>query len=132
MSEVPSGARRILIVSNRLPVSVQRTERGLEAGEVLCEAEEAVIDNLKDPIEGQILRPMGADDANEVARIHEQEAQEFDVCRRFIDKLNAQGYVLATDYQNVKQSLYNIVKSKIQTRVIDDRSRISRAMERII
>jgi len=66
---------------------IARTERGLEAGQVLCAAEETVIDNLKDPIEGQILRPMGADDANEVARIHEQEAQEFDVCQRFIDKL---------------------------------------------
>ena len=41
---------------------IARTDRGLEAGEVRCEATEAALDALADVAEGQILRAMTAED----------------------------------------------------------------------
>ncbi len=35
---------------------IARTNRGLEAADVLCEATGEMVDQLKDPIHGQILR----------------------------------------------------------------------------
>jgi cell fate regulator YaaT (PSP1 superfamily) len=66
---------------------IVRTERGLEAGEILCDASEQVVADLRDPKEGLILRQMTADDSNELARIHEQEKTEFQVCSRCIADL---------------------------------------------
>lgn len=63
---------------------VARTERGLEAGEVLCEATEQAAAQLDQPGRGQILRAMTADDENELSRMHAQERREFEICRRLI------------------------------------------------
>ena len=63
---------------------IARTDRGLEAGEVLCEAGEQVFTQLKQPPKGQILREMTADDRNELRRLHEQERDEFETCKRYI------------------------------------------------
>jgi cell fate regulator YaaT (PSP1 superfamily) len=65
---------------------IVRTERGLEAAEVLCEATDHVLTQLKDPGHGQILRQMTPDDAREVERLHEQERHEFEACRRLIEQ----------------------------------------------
>jgi cell fate regulator YaaT (PSP1 superfamily) len=89
------GAMRILGVFNpsgeqqyrRGDCIIIRTDRGLEAGEVLCDASERTIVQIKEPTEGQILRSMTIDDAREQSRIHEQEEGEFQVCLRFIAKL---------------------------------------------
>jgi len=67
---------------------IARTERGLEAGEILCEASEKIVEGLKDPREGQILREMTPDDANEVVRIQDQQREQFEICRRSIKKLD--------------------------------------------
>lgn len=66
---------------------IVRTDRGLEAGEILCEATEQARARLKEPTEGQILRSMTVNDAREQSRIHEQEEAEFQVCLRCIAKL---------------------------------------------
>jgi cell fate regulator YaaT (PSP1 superfamily) len=66
---------------------IVRTDRGLEVGQVLCEASQQVIAQLKDAGEGQILRPMTAEDALEAQRIGEQAEREFEVCRQYVDKL---------------------------------------------
>jgi cell fate regulator YaaT (PSP1 superfamily) len=63
---------------------ILRTERGLEAGETLCDACERAVGQLKSPAQGQILRAMTHDDAHEVRRIHDQEQEEFRVCLRCI------------------------------------------------
>jgi len=63
---------------------VVRTDRGLEAGEVLCPATERAVQALHDPHEGQILRRMTADDLREQSRIQEQARGEFNVCERCI------------------------------------------------
>ncbi len=66
---------------------IVRTDRGLEAGQVLCEGTPQAVEGLKEPGQGQILRAMTADDAHEASRIHDHERDEYDVCLRSIDKL---------------------------------------------
>ena len=67
---------------------IARTDRGLEAGEVLCEATEQAVGQMQDPRKGQVLRQMTAEDRNELARMHEQERSEHAVCEQLIAELN--------------------------------------------
>jgi cell fate regulator YaaT (PSP1 superfamily) len=67
---------------------VTRTDRGLEVGEVLCEATDENVEKLQDPRRGQILREMTADDENELSRMHALERSEYDACERFIAETN--------------------------------------------
>lgn len=39
---------------------------------------------------------------------------------QFIERLNREGYILASDPEGVKTTLYNLIKNKIQTRRLDD------------
>lgn len=66
---------------------IARTSRGLEIGEVLCEANELALANLQDPKNGQILRERNADDAGELRRLMEQQKYELEACQRHIDEL---------------------------------------------
>ena len=61
---------------------IVRTDRGLEAGEVLCEATERALARIKDPAEGQILRADDRRRRQRARRIHDQEKGEFDICRK--------------------------------------------------
>lgn len=89
------GAMRLLGVFSpaneqeyrRTDCVIVRTDRGLEAGQILGEATDRALAQLKEPTEGQILRSMTVNDAREQSRIHEQEEQEFQVCLRCIAKL---------------------------------------------
>ena len=66
---------------------IARTDRGLEAGEILCDASPEALANLRDPGSGQIIREMTADDCNELLRLRQQSRQQFDVCQRHIEQL---------------------------------------------
>jgi cell fate regulator YaaT (PSP1 superfamily) len=63
---------------------VVRTSRGLEGGEVLCEATPQAIEHLNDPDNGQLLRIMTAEDENELVRMREKQSHLYDVCERCI------------------------------------------------
>jgi len=65
---------------------IVRTNRGLEVGDVLSEAVEESVKMLKDPYQGQILRGMSSQDANEWHHMQVNEKKEFDICRRYIAK----------------------------------------------
>ncbi len=65
---------------------VVRNERGMEIGDVLCEASEAAVKHIKDPGHGQILRPMTADDARERSRLLDQARKEFQTCLRLVEQ----------------------------------------------
>jgi cell fate regulator YaaT (PSP1 superfamily) len=65
---------------------VIRTDRGLEIGEVLCEATEAAVGQLHDAAHGQILRIVTGEDARERSRLLDQARQEFQTCVRLIDE----------------------------------------------
>ena len=66
---------------------IVRTDRGLEIGEVLCEATPEATGGIKDPGGGQILREMTAEDRNELTRLQQQAREQFDVCRKNIERL---------------------------------------------
>lgn len=67
---------------------IVRTDRGQEAGVVLCEATEQALAQLTTPGEGHIVREMNAADSKEVFRIRAQERAEFETCQKFIAQLN--------------------------------------------
>jgi cell fate regulator YaaT (PSP1 superfamily) len=66
---------------------ITRTDRGLEVGEVLCEAGDGVLRAMKDPGAGQILREMTPEDRNELGRLRQQARHELDVCQEHIERL---------------------------------------------
>jgi cell fate regulator YaaT (PSP1 superfamily) len=66
---------------------IARTTRGLESGEVLCEATDGAVAHLKELKQGQILRPMSEDDAHDLRKMFEQERREYDICNEQIAHL---------------------------------------------
>ena len=56
---------------------VVRTNRGLETGEVLCEATENAISQMKNPSNGQIIRLMSTEDQVELERLQAQQRDYF-------------------------------------------------------
>ena len=67
---------------------IARTPRGLEAGEVVCDADQRVIDQMIDPPGGTIQRPMSEEDENELAHLAAQSVAEADLCFRAIRELD--------------------------------------------
>jgi cell fate regulator YaaT (PSP1 superfamily) len=67
---------------------IARTSRGLESGEILCEATDDAIAQLSDPKQGQILRLVSDDDARDLRKMFEQERREYEVCQAEIKRLN--------------------------------------------
>jgi cell fate regulator YaaT (PSP1 superfamily) len=65
---------------------IVRTDRGLEAGEVLCEATDQAVAQLQDPGRGQVLREMTADDRRERSRLEAHEPQVYDVCAEAVTR----------------------------------------------
>lgn len=66
---------------------ITRTDRGLETGEVLCEATPDALERMKDPGAGQIIREMTAEDRLELARMRQQSRRQFDVSQQHVDRL---------------------------------------------
>lgn len=66
---------------------VARTDRGLEAGDVLSDAADEAVAQIADPRRGQILRRMTDDDENELDRILALAPEKFAVCERLIAEL---------------------------------------------
>jgi cell fate regulator YaaT (PSP1 superfamily) len=69
---------------------VARTTRGLELGEVLCEATDDALQHLTNPGTGQILRAATSDDVNEAAHLATRQREEFAICQRHIRALHLQ------------------------------------------
>src|SRR5690606_31048192 len=63
---------------------VARTNRGLEVGEVLCEATDQAIAQLGNAATGQILREMTPEDQVEYDHIQAQQRAEFETCLRHL------------------------------------------------
>lgn len=66
---------------------VARTKRGLEIGEVLCEANPEAVPDANGMEQGEILRKMTANDANELAHIDSEAGSEFQKCREYVQRL---------------------------------------------
>ncbi|GIX00776.1 MAG: signal peptidase [Pirellulaceae bacterium] len=66
---------------------IARTGRGLEVGEVLCEADQRVLAQMVDPPAGTIQRELTASDEHELRRIESCAEQEAERCLRAIRDL---------------------------------------------
>ena len=72
---------------NRGAKVIARTSRGLEAGEVLCEATAEAVEQIRNPDNGQVLRCMTSEDRNEFDHIQLQSRDEFKTCQAYVDQL---------------------------------------------
>ncbi len=63
---------------------VARTDRGLEVGEVLCEATPRAVELIGTPTHGRILRRLTDDDRAAAERALQAEAEELAACERFV------------------------------------------------
>lgn len=66
---------------------IARTNRGMEAGEILCEAVESTVEKIQNAGQGQILREMSADDANELQHIQASSRDEFRICQKHVQAI---------------------------------------------
>ncbi len=66
---------------------IARTPRGLEAGEIVCEADERVLSQMDNPPGGSVQREMSQEDENELAHLVAKSVQEADLCFRVIREL---------------------------------------------
>lgn len=66
---------------------ITRTARGLEAGDVLCEADERVLAQMDNPPSGTIQREMTVEDENELAHLNTRLVAEADKCFAVIQEM---------------------------------------------
>lgn len=66
---------------------IARTGRGMESGEVLCEATEHAVAQLEDPQRGTIVREQSEEDQREIFRLLSQQREEFEICGKRIEEL---------------------------------------------
>jgi cell fate regulator YaaT (PSP1 superfamily) len=69
---------------------VVRSDRGLEAGEVLCETNSRILESIGEPTHGTIVRQVTPDDEAQLERLREREQQELDACCEIIAKRQLQ------------------------------------------
>lgn len=69
---------------------IVRTERGLELGQVLCEATPQTIQSLTEPTRGRLIRLLTEQDRIERERIRAAEGDELEVCCRFVEQRRLQ------------------------------------------
>ncbi len=67
-----------------------RTERGLEAAEILCVADPQALQLLQEPTKGQIVREQTPDDREAIKTLNEREEVAFQKCKSFIDDRHLQ------------------------------------------
>lgn len=65
-------------------IVIARTNRGLERGEVLCEATDRVIAQMSDPLNGSIQRDATLADEQEYQQIQKSLEQDFELCKGLI------------------------------------------------
>src|SRR5262245_17947869 len=97
---------------------IARTSRGLELGEVLCEATDHVVASMNDPKRGQILREQNDEDARELRRLFEQEQREHEICRARIAELNLDMQLVDVErlYGGERVVVYYLAEGRIDFR----------------
>jgi cell fate regulator YaaT (PSP1 superfamily) len=65
-------------------VVILRTERGQEVGEVLCPATPQAMSAIPEPTRGEILRVATDEDREKIARIREQQKQQYDTGAKLV------------------------------------------------
>jgi cell fate regulator YaaT (PSP1 superfamily) len=97
---------------------IARTDRGLEAGEILCEAGPDALGQMKDPGAGQILREMTTEDHHELARLQQQARQRFDVCREQVKRLGLKMQLVDMEhlFGGERVVIYYLAESRVDFR----------------
>jgi cell fate regulator YaaT (PSP1 superfamily) len=97
---------------------IARTSRGLEVGEVLCEATDHVVASMSDPKNGQILREQSDEDHRELRRLFEQQQREHDVCRARIAELGLDMQLVDVErlYGGERVVVYYLAEGRIDFR----------------
>jgi cell fate regulator YaaT (PSP1 superfamily) len=97
---------------------IARTHRGLEAGEVLCEATDETVSQLVDPKQGQILRRVSDDDVRELRKMFEQERREYAICQQRIKELNLEMQLADVEhlYGGERVVVYYLAEDRIDFR----------------
>jgi cell fate regulator YaaT (PSP1 superfamily) len=63
---------------------VVRSDRGLEIGQVLCEANPRAVELIQEATRGPIVRLLNPEDRQQLERLRESERQELDACCRIV------------------------------------------------
>jgi cell fate regulator YaaT (PSP1 superfamily) len=94
---VRHGSMRFLGAFDAAGVSCQRgdpvvvrTERGLEVGEVLCDASPRAVSLIAEPTGGRVVRLLGIDDRQQAERLRQAEGDEFGTCQKFVTQRKLQ------------------------------------------
>lgn len=111
---------------------IVRSSRGIETGQVLCEASDDALSHLDQPASGNILREMTEDDTRELAHLESSRGEKLAVCQKHIDELRLEMqlveieqllggerivvYYLAEDRVDFR-SLVKLLASEFQTRI---------------
>jgi cell fate regulator YaaT (PSP1 superfamily) len=97
---------------------IARTQRGLEVGEVLCEATDHVMASMADPKGGQILREQSDEDQRELRRLAEQAQREHDLCRAGIVELKLDMQLVDVErlYGGERVVVYYLAEGRIDFR----------------
>lgn len=97
---------------------VARTSRGLEAGEVLCEATDDAVAQLSDPKQGQILRKVNDDDIRDLRKMFEQERREFEICQQQVEQLNLEMQLVDVEhlYGGERVVIYYLAEGRVDFR----------------
>jgi cell fate regulator YaaT (PSP1 superfamily) len=97
---------------------IARTDRGLEAAEILCEATPAAVGCLKEATEGQILRAMTTEDGRELARIQDQAHRELEICQQCIERLKLSMQLVDVErvFGGERVVIYYLAESRVDFR----------------
>ena len=97
---------------------IARTDRGLEIGEVLCDATPDAIGSIKDPGAGQILREMTAEDRNELSRLRQQAKEQYAICRQHVDRLGLKMQLVDVEhlFGGERIIIYYLAESRVDFR----------------
>jgi cell fate regulator YaaT (PSP1 superfamily) len=77
---------------------IARTKRGLEEGEVLCEATPEAVKRMTDDHCGQVIRHMTAEDENELERLGNSQGEAFEIFRRHAKQLDLEMQLVDVEY----------------------------------
>ena len=97
---------------------IARTHRGLELGEILCEATEHAVASMDKPKNGQILREQNHDDVGELRRLLEQQQHEHEICQQHIDTLDLEMRLIDVEhlYGGERIIVYYLAEDRVDFR----------------
>ena len=97
---------------------IARTDRGLEIGEVLCEATPEALGHLERPRRRPNPPRNDPEDRHELARLQQQARGEFDLCRQHIERLGLKMQLVDVEhlFGGERIVIYYLAESRVDFR----------------